>query len=298
MNTFPVWANGQVHPAGTPVLSAEDQGFLQGLSVFDSVLFEGGCLYFLEQHVARLRKAAGELGIPWPPPWDPTEAWHSMAAAVGDHDCILRMTMTRGVPGQGASMFLTARTLAIPEDPGVVIFLSPRRKLAGDLLEGMKSTNRLRNVLAREEAQAMGAWEAILLNHDGDLAEGTLTNIFVLRDDELVTPSTERGCLSGIMREQVLSELARKPLVLADGRAIPLASGRVEVSEIARAQEAFLTNTSGRIVPIVEVRGLQGGPHRLPGSSGPVTAALRARVHALEQSYRSAQGRSCGSQGS
>ncbi|MFT5288339.1 MAG: branched-subunit amino acid aminotransferase/4-amino-4-deoxychorismate lyase [Planctomycetota bacterium] len=289
MESFPVWANGQLHPPGTPVLSAEDLGFLQGLSVFDSVLFEEGCLYFLGQHIERLKRAAGELGIAWPPPWDPEEAWRQMAAAVGERDCILRMTLTRGVPGEGPSLFLTARPLVIPEDPGVVVFLSGRRKIAGDLLEGMKSTNRLRNVLAREEAQAAGAWEAILLTQDGDLAEGTLTNIFVLRDDELVTPSTERGCLSGIMREQVLSELAREPLVLDDSREIPLVSGRVEVSEIACAQEAFLTNTSGRIVPIVEVRGLAGDPHPLPGAAGPVTRALRKRVKALEQTYRASE---------
>jgi len=289
-DAFPVWADGRLRAPGTPVVSAEDQGFLLGLSVFDSLLLEDGCLYFLEEHLARLRRGGAELGIAWPPPWDPAEALRAVADAVGRRDCVLRVTQTRGVPGAGASLIVTGRPLAIPPPPGVVVFVSTHRKLAGDLLEGVKSTNRLRNVLAREEAQAHGAWEALLLNHDGDVSEGTISNLFVVAAGELCTPSTDRGCLAGIVRDKLLQTLGEAPLRLAGGRTVPVRVGRVEEAELAAADEVFLTNTSGRVLPVVAVRGLPGdaATRALPGSAGPVARAVRERVAALEAAYRAA----------
>ena len=289
MGTYPVWADGRLVEATTPVIRAEDEGFLLGLSVFDSILLEDGCLYFLEQHLARLERGAAELGIAWPPPFDARCALQEMRAAIGEHNCILRVTLTRGVPERGPSLIVTARDLGATPPQGVVVYLSSYRKLAGDALEELKSTNRLRNVLAREEAQAHGAWEALLRNHDGDISEGTISNLFVVLGGVLVTPPTERGCLSGIVREQILNDLKRRPLRLEDGRSVPTAVRRVEESELARAQEAFLTNTSGRVLPIVEVRGLGSGSHTLPGALGEVTRAVRERLRELEEAYRRAQ---------
>ena len=288
MSAFPVWADGRLHPPGTPVISAEDQGFLLGLSVFDSLVFQDECFYFAEAHLERLRDGARELDIPWPPPFDPADALWEYVDAIARRDCVTRITLTRGVPGAGPTMAITGRAIVVPPPPGVSVHVSGVRKLGGDELEGVKSTNRLRNVKAREEAQAHGAWEALVLNHEGDVSEGTISNLFVVREGRLLTPSTARGCLAGIVRDQILAELEREPLGGEDGRAVPLVVDRVEVVDLERASEAFLTNSSGRVLPITAIGGLPDGRRTLPGDAGAVTGAVRQRVRALEAAYRTA----------
>ncbi len=286
--SYPVFANGRMYAAGEPVISAEDQGFLLGLSVFDTLLYEEGCIYFLEEHLERLASGAGELAIAWPPPWDPTAALAETARALGGRDAALRITLTRGVPGKGATMTVTPRALELPADPGVRVWVSSYLKLGGERLESVKSTNRLRNVLAREEAQANDAWEALLANHDGDVSEGTVSNLFVVLDGALCTPSIDRGCLGGIVRAQILADLEREPL-RAEGRVMPVRTCRVDIADLARAEEAFLSNTTGRVTPIVEIAGDVPGlaaPRRLPGAAGTITRAIRTRVQALEAGYR------------
>jgi len=287
---FPVYADGRIVPAGTPVVCGEDLGFLLGLSVYDTLLYADGCIYFVAEHVERLHRGASELGIPWPPPWDPVEALLATADAVGEREAALRITLSRGVPGRGPTLVVTPRALDVPPEPGVAVFVSGRSKLGGDPLENLKSTNRLRNVLAREEAVRRGAWEAILCNHDGDYSEGTVSNFWIVHDGALRTPPTERGCLQGIVRERILGELAERPLTVEEAgreRRVAVEVARVEPRHVERASEAFLSNTTGRVTPILEVLGA-GGPVRrgLPGSAGPVTRALRARVAEVERRYR------------
>ena len=284
-----VWANGAIVPGDRPVISAEDQGFLLGLSVFDTVLYEDGCLYFVEDHLARLRGGAAELGIAWPPPWDPARALWQTAEAVGERSITLRMTLTRGVPGRGPTMTVTPRPVEVLPPQGVNVHVSSHKKLYGNQLERLKSTNRLRNVLAREEAQAHGAWEAVFQNDEGDLTEGTISNLFLVVDGgrALATASTERGCLGGITRERLLDDLAREPLAGPDGD-VEVRIGRVEVEDLRAADEVFLTNTSGRVIPVLAVSGLEPGVTGLPGADGPLTKRLRARFAAIERRYREA----------
>ncbi len=282
---YPVFANGGLHPGDEPVLSAYDEGFLLGLSVFDTALFEDGCLYFLEDHVARLRRGAEGLAIPWPPPWDVADAMRETAAALGGRDAAIRVTLSRGVAGRASTLIVTPRSLDFPPEEGVRIHVSSYHKLGGNPLEGLKTTNRLRNVLAREEAAAAGAWEALLPNHDGDFSECTTANMFCVCDGVLLTPSEERGCLGGIVREQVLTNLARDPLVHA-GREVEVRVDRIESADLRRASEVLLTNTTGRIVPVLDVSGLEDPPRDLPGARGPITSLLRSRMREIEAAYR------------
>jgi branched-subunit amino acid aminotransferase/4-amino-4-deoxychorismate lyase len=177
---------------------------------------------------------------------------------------------------------LAARDLLRAPEGGATAIVSRFAKLHGDPFERVKSTNRLRNVLAREEAFARGAFEALLPTEEGDLSEGTQSNLFVLSGGRLATPSVERGCLAGIVRELVLGDLEREPL------AVPLAVGRVTPGDVERADEAFLTNTTGWVVPLVAVLGLRSG---LPGGAGPVVREVRARIARLSARHRAERGR-------
>ena len=274
---FPAWVDGRVVAPGEPALPADDAGLLLGLSVFDTLLFEDGWRYFEREHLARLREGCAALSIPWPLPWDPRTALEELCAALDRRDAALRITVTRGGPGGGPALVVTARALERPPDPGVKVAVSSYVKHAGDPIELLKSTNRLRNVLAREQARTRGAWEALIPTEAGDLSEGTLCNLFAVSGGKLVTPDVSRGCLPGIVREALLEDIAREPIGLE------LAVDRLEPRDLREAQEVFLTNTTGRIVPVVEVLGLVRG---LPGSRGPVVARLRGRWARIEAADR------------
>jgi branched-subunit amino acid aminotransferase/4-amino-4-deoxychorismate lyase len=277
VSDWPVWVDGALLGAGSPAIRAEDLGLQLGLAVFETLLFERGCLYFLSEHLARLEAGARALDIAWPPPRDPRSAVREYAAALGGRDAALRPMLTRGAPGRGPTLAITARTIWRPPYPGVVLWISERSKHAAEQLEGVKSTSRVRNALAREEAQARGAYDALLLTDEGDVSEGTISNVWIVSGGRLRTPGLSRGCLAGVMRGRLLDDLRRDP------PAYPVEEGRVELGDLAEASEVFVTNSTGRIVPAVAVLGLREG---LPGAEGAIAADLRRRVERFEAAER------------
>ena len=275
---YPTFVDGRIVPPGEACVSTDDLGLLQGLAVFDTLLYERGCRYFEEEHLARLMHGARELSIELSPHIDVRAALDMYCTALGARDAALRIVLTRGVPGLGATLILGARDIVRPQGPGVVVALERNAKRAGDELESIKSTNRLRNVLARERANAHGAYEALLCTAEGDVCEGTISNVFAVVDGGLITPAVDRGCLPGVMRGVLLS--------VASELALDVRCGRVEVADLARASEIFLSNTTGRVLPVVEVQGVVRG---LPGSAGPIAAELRDALHRREERYRRAR---------
>jgi branched-subunit amino acid aminotransferase/4-amino-4-deoxychorismate lyase len=276
---YPTSIDGVIHAPGEGSIASDDQGFLLGLAVFDTLLYERGCRYFEEAHLARLASGARALSIRWPLPWDVVAELDRYCAALGERDCALRITLTRGVPGRGPTLVIGARDLVCPPEPGVVVVLAKNAKIAGDELESVKSTSRLRNFLAREAALASGAYEALLCTHEGDVCEGTQSNVFARIDGRVVTPSLDRGPLAGVMRGEVLA------ILRASGREVREA--RLDPFDLARASEVLLTNTTGRAIPVLEVRGVVS---RLPGAEGELARELRARIAEREKTYRRSRG--------
>lgn len=274
---YPSWIDGRIFGPGEGMVACDDQGFLSGLSVFETVLYESGTAWMLDRHLRRLADGARELAIE--PRFDPAQAVRELCGVLGGRDCALRITLTRGVAGVGATLVVGARAIVRPADPGVKVTLERAAKEAHEPLESIKSTSRLRNVLLRERAQRLGAFEALLCTREGDVCEGTLSNVWALVDGVLCTPSTERGCLPGVMRGLILEALAAER--------IPHRVGRLEVEELGRASEIFLSNTTGRALPVVEVLELVSG---LPGSVGPVLQRVREVIRAQENAWRNARG--------
>jgi branched-subunit amino acid aminotransferase/4-amino-4-deoxychorismate lyase len=131
-------------------------------------------------------------------------------------------------------------------------------------LSRVKATNYLDNLVAYSEAAALGAEEAILLNERGFIAEGSMSNIFLVAEGMLLTPSEESGILPGITREAVL-ELARELGVEA-------AEGEIPLADLLRADEAFLTSSVREVMPITSI----DNKPVAKGSPGPVTRRLMA----------------------
>jgi branched-subunit amino acid aminotransferase/4-amino-4-deoxychorismate lyase len=275
---YPTSVDGEIHAPGEGMIACDDPGFLLGLAVYDTLLHERGCLYFQEQHLARLESGARALSIAWPLRWDLERELDRYCRELGARDCAVRITITRGVPGRGATLVIGARDILRAADPGVAVVLVPGAKLARDPLENVKCTSRVRNVLARERAMASGAFEALLCTHEGDVSEGTQSNVFAAVDGRVITPALERGALAGIMRAEVLAALR------ASGR--DAIEDRLEPADLARASEVFLTSTTARVVPVLEVRDCVRG---LPGARGELVRDLRRRIAVREDEYRRAR---------
>jgi branched-subunit amino acid aminotransferase/4-amino-4-deoxychorismate lyase len=152
---------------------------------------------------------------------------------------------------------ITSRDVDPWPHPGIKVTVEARAKVSSSELEQLKSTNRLRNVLAREAAVRAGAWEALLMTEEGDLTEGTVSNLFCVLDGAILTPPVGRGLLPGIVRAELLAELS--------ARGEHFSERQLGLAEIGRASEVFLTNTSGRLIPVVSVIGVN---EELPGALG------------------------------
>lgn len=278
------FVNGELLPAEEARISAFDEGFTLGLSVYETLLSEAGFVYFVEDHLERLCESVRALGVSWPLPWDVSAAVHQVADASASRDVALRITLSRGVRGRGPTLVVAAREISRAPEGGICLALSDRAKLGAAPLEGVKTTNRLRNVLALEEAQAAGAWEALLPTEEGDYSEGTVSNVFAVLDGRLTTPPLERGCLPGIMRQKVL-DVARAAPLRVGGSDLGVETARLERSALELADELFLTNTTGRVIPVRTVLGIE---KIYPGSKGPLAIELGRRIGNLEASYRGA----------
>ncbi|MFT7486990.1 MAG: branched-chain amino acid aminotransferase, partial [Candidatus Paceibacteria bacterium] len=208
LRDWPTWLNGEFLSPGTPAISAEDPGFLLGLAVFDTLLCRSGRAIFVKDHIRRLHQSAAALGIELPSTLDPEQGIAEVVERIGEELAALRLTVTPGAPGRGVSLVITTRPFEAPPERGVRVTLAKETKASGRGLGNVKTTGRARNVLARAQAESQGAYEALQQTQDGDVSEGTVSNLFLVSGDELRTPGLDRGCLPGIVRGKVL-EMAR-----------------------------------------------------------------------------------------
>ncbi len=268
--------NGVLTPAAEARVSVLDNGFTFGDSVYETLRTYGGQPFHLERHLARMRASASRLAIGVPLPDEVfAERLYGLLERAANPESYIRMIVSRG-EGEVSYRFdrvkgPTVVLLAKPYEPfaaahyeqGVPVIVSNvRRNPTSALDPAIKSCNLLNNVLAMQEAQAKGALEPILLNTAGEVAEGAGSNVFVIKDGEVLTPPLSAGILAGITRQTVL-EL---------GRAHGIASRECTLlpNDLYDADEAFITSTLKEVLPIRSVDGRLVGS----GKPGPVTLKL------------------------
>ena len=272
-----VFLNGDLIPRSRANISPFDHGFLYGYALFETMRVYSGKIFLLNRHLDRLIHSAEYLNIPLQN-IDLEESCYKTLKANNLEDARIRLTVSIG---EGD---------AIPDrptdpNPTIIIIVTPYTSLPSELyqsgfkavtssiqqnsqspLSRMKTANYLSSLLARQEAKAAEANEALLLNERGVLCEGSTSNVFVVLNDVLITPNVESGCLAGITREAVIA------LALTLG--INLIERGIMPNELAEADEAFLTNSLLEIMPLVEVDGKPIGHENQQGKPGPITKRI------------------------
>jgi branched-chain amino acid aminotransferase len=271
--------NGVVTPAEEARVSVLDNGFTFGDSVYETLRTYGGRPFEWGRHLRRLRASAARLGFEIPLGNDEVLArLDAVLEPARNPESYVRLIVSRGVGDisyhfdkvQGPTVVIAVKPYhAYPEAhyaEGIpVSIVSVRRNHPRALDPAIKSSNLLNNVLAQREAQSQGSEEALLLNQDGEVAEGASTNVFAVRGAEVLTPVLAAGILPGVTREVVL-ELVR-------GLAVPAQERAMSPQDLAAADEVFLTSTTREVVPVRTVDGRPVGS----GRPGPVTLrVLRA----------------------
>jgi branched-chain amino acid aminotransferase len=262
-------------PQETATVPVLDRGFLYGDAIFETVAAYGGTIFRLDQHLDRFMRSAELLGIEPPVDRDGiTGMLYECLARNAMADAVLRFSASRGRSERGldASACVDPTFLILCFAPRVhpaemleqgahVTVSSVRRTPAAALSPLAKTANFVNNILAYNEATARGAHEAVMLNMDGALAEGTVSNLFVVRGGEVRTPSLACGIMAGITRAAAIEA--------ASHEGIGVHEAVLSVDEFHTADEAFYTNTTVTIMPIGRV-----DEWCLP-APGPVTLRLR-----------------------
>jgi branched-chain amino acid aminotransferase len=260
--------NGRLIDAGEARIDPADRGLLLADGLFETLRAYGGRPFCLDAHLARLAAGAALLGLPAPPASAIAAAVHETLAANGLGDASIRITLTRGTGPRGLlpsaevrpTLMVAAHPLPSSLPTAMSACLASIRRNEHSPLSQLKSLSYLENILALSEATAAGYDEAILLNTAGGITAGSRSNLFLVLDGVITTPPPSEGLLPGIARHTVLA--------LADKHRIPAREMPLAPAEMARASEAFLTNSLLEVVPLTR---LQDRP--LP--EGPVATKLR-----------------------
>lgn len=233
-------------------LASDDRLLLFGYGLFETILITPNGPKFLSQHWQRMHDSARLLNIPIPsfPEWLEQIEKILVNGPNFSIPYALRVTLSGGAPAAGILPTLFGKTRSITYSSeqyqtGVTLFLLPVPRNENSPLTKLKTTNYLENILAKEEAVQNGAFEGLWLNSKGYVAEGTMSNIFFVKEGKLYTPALDCGCLPGTRRALVLE--------LAASIGIESYEGHFSCAELLQADEVFITNALMGIMPVCRI---------------------------------------------
>lgn len=267
-------------------IDAHDRGFHYGDGLFETFAVSNGEPAMWDMHMQRLLLGCQRLGFPAP---DPTllrsEALSLCAVPDAPARGVLKIIITRGGGGRGyrapsPSVVLATggvtRMLALypwPDYPaafwseGVAVRVCATRLGCNLALAGIKHLNRLEQVLARGEWDDASVAEGLMLDPQGNVIEGTMTNLFVVRDGRLLTPDVSQCGVAGVMRSGVLAG--------ARVAGIPSAITAVTLEMVMSADEVFVCNSVIGLWPVREITGIPGCSFQV---NGPITSGIMAKL--------------------
>lgn len=254
-------------------VSVYDHGFLYGDGVFEGIRSYNGNIFRLEEHLVRLYESAKSILLEIPYTIEEmTEVVKETIKVNSLQSAYIRLIVSRGVGNLGidprsckqASVIVIAEPLALfPAElyeTGIEIVSASSRRNRSDVLSPKtKTLNYLNNILVKIEANLAGVSEALMMNGEGYVAEGSSDNIFIIKDNKLITPPGYIGALEGITRNAILEVAANKGYEAIEGV--------FTRHDVYVADEVFLTGTAVEVIAVVKVDGRVIGD----GTPGKVT---------------------------
>lgn len=278
-----IWLDGQLVDRKDARISVFDHGLLYGEGCFEGIRFYSGKIFRLDAHIRRLFDCMRYLMIELP--WNFEEvcaATKETMEACGLQDGYIRLVVTRGKGDLGLdpracprpSMFIIAQTIKLyPQemyDNGLKVITSSYRRATPDVLcQQVKSLNYLNSIGAKIECVQQGAGEALILNAQGNVAECTGDNIFIVKDGVVYTPPVTEGGLDGITRHAVIEICA--------SLGIPFVEKVMNRFDVIIADECFLTGTAAEVIAVSDLDGRPIGT----GHARPITTKILNSYQAL-----------------
>jgi branched-chain amino acid aminotransferase len=273
-----IYIDGEYYDKNDAKVSVFDHGVLYGDGIFEGIRAYNGRIFRLEDHLTRLQDSANSILLKLPLTLKEIEKAIVETVRLNNlKDAYIRLVVTRGVGDlgldmrkckAGATIFIIADKIELYPDEfyekGLTLITSTiRQKGLDQVTPSVKSLNYLANILARAEATAAGAQEAIMLNSTGHVSECSGDNIFFIKRGKIFTPPTSAGILVGVTR-QVAMELCQEKL------GIKVVERNFPRYDLYSADEVFLTGTGAEVIAAVKIDGRIIGK----GVAGPQTRAL------------------------
>lgn len=271
-----IFMNGEYVKKEEATVSVFDHGFLYGDGIFEGIRVYNGNVFRLREHLERLYDSAKSIMLEIP--HTPEEMERLVVEAVRKNDlrdAYIRLIVSRGVGDLGLdpekcvgpNVIIIVDQVAIYSqelyENGLKIISVPTRRNVPDALNPkIKSLNYLNNILVKIEANQAGLSEALMMNADGYVAEGSSDNIFMVKRGIVYTPPTYLGALEGITRQAIMDICDRVGYTVKEE---PFTRHDVYVSD-----EVFLTGTAAEVIAVVDVDGRTIGS----GKPGPITQHL------------------------
>lgn len=271
-----VFLNGEFLPADEARISIYDGGFLHGAGLFETMRADFGHAFRLDAHLDRLLNSAEKLGLPIARPDLPlTRDVDELLARNKLQTARLRLTVTVGSmlasPASEERPALTVCLTAAEMPPypadlyarGMSVLITTFKQSPTDPMCGHKTLNYLPRLLALRSAQKLQCGEAFWFTPQNQLAEGSISNVFIAKGGAIATPPLSTPVLPGVSRSVVL-ELAKAAGIAAEEKPI-------NINDLLDADEVFLTNSSMQVMPVCRVEKRDIGA----GTPGPLARKLR-----------------------
>ena len=253
--------NGEFVTKEDAKVSVYDHGFLYGDGIFEGIRVYSGNVFRLKEHLNRLYDSAKAIMLTIPYTYEEVEKTVLDTVRKNDlENAYVRMVISRGVGNLGLDpftchkpqMIVIAEQLALfPKEfyeTGIEVVTVATRRNRGDILDPkIKSLNYLNNILIRIEAHLAGVSEALTMNTEGYVAEGSGDNVFLVKDGALITPPSYIGALQGITRQAIID--------LATQMEYTVKEQPFTRYDVFTADEVFLTGTAAEMIPVVKVDG-------------------------------------------
>jgi len=293
-----VYLNGQMLPPEQATVRVDDAGLLHAVGLFETMAAVHGRVFRLQQHLDRLADSAHELGLARQV--DTAELAEAVRKTI-EHNGLerarIRLTVTAGplIPGEGETH--PGRTVLVQPSPpteydpgyferGITAVIAQPGANPFDPMAGHKTLAYWARLRSLRQAAEQGAGESIWLNVSNHLASGAVSNVFLVKNGQLLTPYARGEETADALPAPVLPGVTRAVIEqIAQQEAIPIERRMLSVEDLLEADEVFLTNSSWLVLPVTQVEQKEIGGSKV----GPVTHQLRQQLMELvEEETRSA----------